>query len=358
MSTPRKVVVVGAGPAGSACATLLKRLGVSEVAIVERNDRARDKACAGGISPRSIALLRRADLLDGIAERAACISAARVFAPDGTVNAISCGRLALVLRRSTFDGHLLEQARAAGAEVISGRHVDRLLRDGEGTVVGVGCGETEIEGDLVVLANGAHNRIGWNTNPKERMDGVVVRYEGSSAPADQVQLAFHREILPHYAWVFPEPEGTVNVGLCRAHAPGQPPIAEQLERIVDEAFPDLRGARPIGKLKGHPIVFSTKARHLVTDGAVAVGEAARLTDGFTGEGIWHALQSGIEAARAIAAGDPGRYQRRAWHTLDPALGTAGLFKRFARTRLFEKLVAWSPARPVNLVLMKALTGLT
>ncbi len=301
-------------------------------------------------------MLRKLEVLDDLPERSAQIQHARVVAPDGAVNIVTGGQLALVMRRSEFDKHMLDQALAVGATLTTGANVDRLLRDGE-TVVGVGHDDTELEADLVVLANGAHNKLGWNPKPKERLDGVVIRYEGSEAPPDQVQLAFHREVLPHYAWVFPERQGTVNVGLCREHEPGQRGVGLQLEEIIEDAFPDLKDAKPIGRLKGHPIVFSGRARHLVTPGAVAVGEAARLTDGFTGEGIWHALESGVAAAKAIAEGDTRKYERKAKLALDPMLGAAVGFKRFARTHWFEKLIAWSAARPFNLFLLKTLSGL-
>ena len=323
---------------------------------MEKQEVVRDKACAGGISSRSVGVLRRLEALDGLLERSAQIRHARVIAPDGAVNTVTGDQLALVMRRSAFDTHMLEQAHSSGAELTTGASVDRLLRDGD-TVVGAAYGDTELEADLVVLANGAHNKLGWDSTPKARLDGVVQRYEGSRAPLDQVQLAFHREVLPHYAWVFPEPEGTVNVGLCREHKPGQRGVGPQLEQVIEDAFPDLEGAKPIGKLRGHPIVFTSRSRQVTTDGAVAIGEAARLTDGFTGEGIWHALVSGEAAASAIADGDTGKYARRAKVVLDPMLGTAVAFKSFARTRWFEKLIGWSAARPFNLFLLKTLSGL-
>lgn len=336
---------------------MLRRLGVPEVEVLERHKTIRNKACAGGISPRAIGLLKRLEMLGPLPQCASTINCARVVPPFGDAQCVSGAELALVLPRSAFDHHLVEQALAAGARLSRGIRVDRLIRQGV-TVVGVGHGETELEADLVVLASGARNHLSWDPRPRQRLDGAVLRYEGSSAPPNQVQLAFHRELLPHYAWLFPEPEGIVNVGLCREHSPKQPPITAQLDRIAEEVFPDLARARPLGKVKGHPIVFSSKARYLTAPGAVAVGEAARLTDGFTGEGIWHALRSGLEAAKAICQGDVSAYQKRSYWAFDPVLGAAGAFKRFARTPWFGKLISWSSARPVNLFLLKSLTGLT
>ena len=90
--------------------------------------------------------------------------------------------------------------------------------------------------------------------------------------------------------------------------------AGSFERFLDDHYQEaLRSARPLGKLKGHPIVFTTWVSQCTAPGALWVGEAARVTHNATGEGISQAMQSGVFAAEAVAAVVRGeRSERSAW----------------------------------------------
>ncbi|MCU1282950.1 MAG: putative electron transfer oxidoreductase, partial [bacterium] len=75
----------------------------------------------------------------------------------------------------------------------------------------------------------------------------------------------------------------------------------------------LVGTQQIGKFKGHPISYTTWIRDNVGDGILFLGEAARITHNATGEGIFHAMQSGIFAADALADVASGRAtEKKAW----------------------------------------------
>lgn len=352
-----RALVVGAGPAGAACAATLKRLGFPEVEILERRPEMNDKPCAGGISPRALGVLRRlgADLR-GRTE-ALPIAGARLVGPDGRSMMLRVpSKVAAVMRRSAFDGMLLDLAVQAGAKVAWGASVDRLLvRDG--AVVGVGQGEVEHEADVVVVATGARNGLCWDPRPRRKMDAVIARYEGYRGPPDLLHFAFHRRALPHYAWIFPEPGGSANVGLAVDAGRLGASLTAALDDIVAECFPALEGATKVGRTRGHPIVFSSAARHLVRPGAVCVGEAARLTDAFTGEGIWHALRSGNEAAKAIAAGDPAAYGRRARAVFDAPLAVAEATRRMGGSDAFWHVLALSPWKPMAWLTGKVLIGI-
>jgi flavin-dependent dehydrogenase len=69
----------------------------------------------------------------------------------------------------------------------------------------------------------------------------------------------------------------------------------------------------VGKLKGHPISYTTWIKDCTAPGMIHLGEAARITHNATGEGIYQAMQSGIYAADAVAAVLHGeRGEAQAW----------------------------------------------
>ncbi len=351
----RRVVVVGGGPAGSACALGLRLGGVREVTVLERSAVLVDKACAGGLSPRAVGVLDRLGLTADLAPKAVAIRGARLVAPGGTERLLEGGVSAFVVRRAVFDGHLVDEAVRAGARVERGVAVDRILREA-GAVRGVGAEGATWEADAVVLASGAHSRLTWDPRPRSRLDGVVARWAGVELEPGILHIVFDRRTLPSYAWLFPEPGGTVNAGLCCGHGAARGSITALLEELVDEHFPMLRGAERVGRPRGHPILYSKAARYLVAPGLLVVGEAGRLTDGFTGEGIWHALRSGLEAADALARGEPRRYELRARLLFDPVLRAADLMTRFASSRAFEVATRLATSRSAQRGLSRLIAG--
>ena len=78
-------------------------------------------------------------------------------------------------------------------------------------------------------------------------------------------------------------------------------MREVFAKFLDDHYGTrLRNARQIGKLKGHPIVYTTWIDHLSVPGALYIGESARLTHNATGEGISQAMQSGLFGAETVA----------------------------------------------------------
>ena len=111
----------------------------------------------------------------------------------------------------------------------------------------------------------------------------------------------------------------------------------------------MEDARPLGRPRGFPIHYTYQVRDVVRDGALFVGEAGRMVDPLTGEGIAQALISGEFAAAAItgylASGDPGdlqAYESAVRHK----------FRRFGSTRWMKAVMN----RPAGWRLIEAVVG--
>jgi geranylgeranyl reductase family protein len=296
------VVVVGAGPAGSIAARESARRGLRCI-LLEARRLPRPKVCAGGISPRGRRLLRELGLWEEIAALGYAVEGIRLGGPSGREVELLGAESAIVVPRSVLDERLARQAAAAGAELRDGVAVRGLLRE-HGRVIGVETERGEIRARWVVAADGANTRFSTDPRPRHVLHTCMAWYESFPFTPHVLEMFFDAELMPHYGWLFPEPGGTVNIGLCVEPARrGGLPIRRVFRRFLDRHFAcRLAGARPLGDWRGHPIVVSDSFGHHAEPGVLLVGEACRLVNAATGEGIAYAIQSGMLAARALADG--------------------------------------------------------
>jgi flavin-dependent dehydrogenase len=124
--------------------------------------------------------------------------------------------------------------------------------------------------------------------------------------------------------MFPETPERVNIGICMDGEDGDGKkttrnVRQVFDQFLDDHYRDrLAHARQIGKFKGHPISYTTWIRDLVGSGVLYLGEGGRITHNATGEGIYHAMQSGCYAAEAVAdvvqglATEQKAFQRYQW----------------------------------------------
>ena len=312
------VLVVGAGPSGSAVAGALARQGRS-VLLIESRSHPRAKACAEYASPRIAEELRRLAVPD---ERwqpvARPLRGMRVVRGADAV-LVRYGdrngpRSAWGLDRQAFDAALAEWAVGSGATLLErtsfvaavrGAATWRVQLRGDG-------GRTEVAARWLIGADGARSRVARAVGVARavrapRRLGLVAHYEGHPDLADHGEM----HVAPrHYVGLAPLPDGRLNVGMALplegagtaerrfADAVGAlPAVAERLRGL--RRLTPIRGAGPIGQ----------RVARAAGPGWLLVGDAAGFIDPFTGEGIYRALRSARAAADALAAGDDGAAER-------------------------------------------------
>jgi geranylgeranyl reductase family protein len=313
------VLIVGAGPAGSALAYFLAARGL-EVLLLDKSEFPRDKTCGDGLSPRALHVLREMDLLDAALAAGYRINRVLLFAPNGRCVVAPIppfGRLpefALVLPRYQLDNLIREQAVRAGAHFRAPVHVTELVREG-GAFVGV-CASTpdgplELRARCVAVATGASIGLLERAQllPAPPAFGRAARtyYENVRGLGEAIEFHFDSAPLPGYGWVFPTSPTSANVGAGYFVRAGQPPMRNSPRQVFDEFILNphvadmLTGATAAGPIKGYPLRFDFPTARLAFPGLFLVGEAAGLVNPLTGEGIDYALESAEAAADVIGA---------------------------------------------------------
>lgn len=323
MTARADVVVIGAGPAGCATAATLARAG-RDVVVYDKATFPRDKCCGDGLTA---AALRRLEALGveqrrleswhevrDVSIRSPSGRTARLSLPDGP------GLFAAVCRRADLDAELAHTAREAGATVLEGRRFAGIEHDGAARRLKVRIeGEGEIEADYVIGADGMWSPVRRAAGAAER-DGspylgewhAFRRYfeDVAHEAAEHLWIWFDEAILPGYAWSFPLAGGGANVGIMVRRRPGTTgtELHSQFEGVL--ATPFLRSllgghARPENGTRSWPIPTRACGSSLtaLAGRVLFTGDAARVADPLTGEGVAQALESGVAAGEAIIHGN-------------------------------------------------------
>lgn len=331
------VLVVGAGPAGSAAATVLARAGLS-VVLIDQQAFPRDKVCGDGLIPDAHHALRKLGVLDEVLALAGRAAHVGVIGPSGRRIDVP-GTLA-VLPRKQLDLIVCRNAVAAGASMHAPvRFVEPLLGaappdGGPPPVVGARLKsrgvERELRADWVVIASGAVPQALQAVDLCRRRTPSAVALRGyihHPPMADRLKaldVVWHPKLRQGYGWIFPCGNGLFNIGVgiehSHAHADAdaggddksmaQVNLREMLRtfgRIHPMAGELMAQGEWRGEVKGAPLRCSLAGADYSRPGLLVTGEAAGSTYAFTGEGIGKALETGMLAADTLIEG-----RRQAW----------------------------------------------
>lgn len=318
-ASPVDVLIVGAGPAGTAAATVLARAGRS-VVVVDKATFPRDKCCGDGLTTLALRMLERIDFDPGTVASWQTVGSAWLRSPSGREVEVPLpqgrGQFAAVAARLQLDNELMKHARRAGADVREDHEFSRLTMNysgGHRTATVHFENGSSIEATHVIAADGM-----WS--PVRKAMGVGdAGYLGewhafrqyadnvTGPAAHRLYVWFEPDLLPGYAWSFPLSDGRVNVGFGvlrdgkRRVKDMKKEWVDLLSRrhIVDALGP---GFRMIDRHTAWPIPADVTSAVLSSGNVLFVGDAARATDTLTGEGIGQALETGILAAEAILSG--------------------------------------------------------
>jgi geranylgeranyl reductase family protein len=318
------VLVVGAGPAGSAAAAWSARAGL-DVMLVDAAVFPRDKTCGDGLTPRAIGELERLGQGDWL--RAHTVSQGlRAHGFGQTLHLRwpggSLPDWGSAVARMELDDHLRTTALKSGARALDGARAVDVRREGDRVVAVVfkGLESTfEVECERLVVADGVRSPLGkvlgreWH---RDTVYAVAGRTYVDSTMCDDPWISSHLElrgedgeILSGYGWVFPlgstDGRGSVNLGagtLATSKRPAEVAIKPLMKIYADTIRDDFGLADELRMPTSALLPMGGAVSNVAGPNWALIGDAAALVNPLNGEGIDYGLESGRMIAEVLADG--------------------------------------------------------
>ncbi|MFI6868085.1 geranylgeranyl reductase family protein [Nocardia sp. NPDC050406] len=304
------VLVVGAGPAGSAAAAWAARAG-RDVLLTDSAVFPRDKTCGDGLTPRATAELEHLGLGEWL----------RAHTVNRGLRMAGFGREALLpwpggsfpaygsaVPRTELDDKLRETAVKSGARMVDGARVVEVARDGDrvtGVTVKTDRGLHAISCKTLIVADGVRSPVGkllGRTWHRQYAYGVAARAYIKSARSDDPWITSHLELrdaegtlLPGYGWVFPLGNGEVNIGvgsLATERRPSNISLKPLLQHYVSQRRDEWGFEGEARAVASALLPMGGAVSHVAGRNWALVGDAAGCVNPLNGEGIDYGLEGG------------------------------------------------------------------
>ena len=303
------VLVIGAGPAGSAAARHAALGGADVILIDKKSEIGTPKRCAEGIYDHGLKWLGIEPDPQWAVQR---INGGTIISPDKTrltLDETILPEKGYIVERKVFDKYMAMDVARAGAQIMVKTLAKSILKDdSDGSSIIVDCeqmGEIiEIKAKIVIAADGPESKVakafGINstTKPQDMMAGVQYEMVGVNCERmDLIELHLGAFANGGYAWVFPKGEDIANVGIG---IPGNSkrPAIEYLNEFI-ESYPPLNDAKAVElNVGGDPI--GGMIDQIYDDNLLVCGDAAGQVDPITGGGIILGMLGGMTAGKVAA----------------------------------------------------------
>jgi menaquinone-9 beta-reductase len=281
-----QVVIVGAGPAGLACAKILSQSGIRTL-VIEKKETIGSKVCAGGLTWGGLA----GSIPENLIERS--FSVQYIKTPFQHISVQSPHPIIVTVNREKLGQFMLEQAIAGGAEILAATRVikisehDLILQQSRNNQ------QRQIRFDFLVGADGSNSLVRRFLALPSSLRGIGINYQ---IPGNMDKMEWHLEssyFKNGYGWIFPHRE-TVSVG---AYVDGSVIDASVLKKNLIKWAKGKKISLTDKKCRAEYINFDYQGWNF--GHIFLAGDAAGLASALTGEGIYPAIVSGEMVARKI-----------------------------------------------------------
>ncbi|MGA9873861.1 MAG: geranylgeranyl reductase family protein [Rhodococcus sp. (in: high G+C Gram-positive bacteria)] len=301
------VLVVGAGPAGSAAAAWAAR-GGREVVLADAATFPRDKACGDGLTPRAIAELDRLGLGSWIRGRtenrglrlSGFGQELQLDWPGGSLPSIGSA-----VPRTELDDRIRSVAIESGATMMEGAKAIGVERDGNAITSVRFDGGEEVRCSTLIVADGVRSSLGKKLGREWHRDttfGVAARAYITSGRSDDPYISSHLELRdgdgtlqPGYGWVFPLGTGEVNIGvgtLATAKRPGPGALRPLLDLYTRQRRTDWQLDGELRAVASALLPMGGAVSGVAGKNWAIIGDAAACVNPLNGEGIDYGLEGG------------------------------------------------------------------
>jgi geranylgeranyl reductase family protein len=327
------VLVVGAGPAGSAAAAWSARAGLDTI-LLDAATFPRDKPCGDGLTPRAIAELDHLGLSEWLTGRArnrglrAAGFGQLLYLPWPGGNLPDYGGAA---PRLELDAAIRQVAIESGAQPQDGARVVDIDMSGDrvsGVTIKDDRGTHTLTCQRLIVADGARSQIGrllgreWHRNTAY---GVAARAYVKSGRSDDEWISSHLELrgaddrlLSGYGWIFPLGDGEVNLGvgtLATDKNPADINLRAVLHHYADAQRDDWQLGDDVRAVWSALLPMGGAVSGVAGANWMLIGDAAGCVNPLNGEGIDYGLETGRLAAQVLASRSPSYDLSELWPTL-------------------------------------------
>lgn len=274
-------IIVGGGPGGLACATILGEQG-KDVLVLERNSAIGPKVCAGGIPSAAQGF----DFPETLWERS--FTGQHINSNWQHTSIQDDKPIIRTVDRGRLGRWMAEKAIRAGVTISTTALVLEVTED----LVRIRGGE-EFGYNFLVGADGSSSLVRRELGIPTEKIGVGINYR---VPGNFPEMQWHlnTELFGNgYAWIFPH-QDTASIGVYARRSDSKPSLLlNSLHHWAALHGHELKSRQPQAAL------INSDFRGWRFDNRFLIGDAAGLASGLTGEGIYSAIVSGEEAARTI-----------------------------------------------------------
>lgn len=284
------VVIIGGGPAGVSAGTVLQRKGY-KTCIIDARIFPREKLCAGVLTAKSVKLIHHIykalnfsdmDMRD--------IHKIELLYHSKLIGKYTVDNAYKVVNRTEFDNELLKYYKRVGGTVYEDQKDYKVVYDKSAVILSDGI---EIPYRVLIGADGINSKIRSYVGRSWKASVLCFeKFIPNLSGEDTIKIDF-AGILGGYSWRIPGKD-RIGVGLGEFYIRGMKKKPARYKRYFES-----QGIRDINNIKGAFVSFGNFVRKLVKNNVLLVGDAAGLVDAMTGEGIYFAMESGLQASLAI-----------------------------------------------------------